>query len=206
MANHNTKQNYVYLIHAEATRFVKIGVSNNPKARLKEVQTGCPFRCYVHTELPVVKGRAEEIALHALFKSARRNGEWFDLPLDTDLGLILDLIKLALRYPGRFDVRFAHQKAIPIVGTPEPTKTGLVPVADGAFKLKQKYKHDKPMGFDLRRAHPKPGQGVYVAYLSQQEGERLMTASLSEQHRIIEDCIEKHDRRVNSVLALVVNE
>lgn len=66
----------VYLIGVESSTLVKIGVSASLEARVAAIQTYCPFRAQL---LYSVEGdESLEKSLHILFKTFRRNGEWFD--------------------------------------------------------------------------------------------------------------------------------
>jgi hypothetical protein len=72
---------YVYFIRSagKPTR-VKIGKSRDPKARLKELQTGSPYPLDI---LGTIKCRDQSHAdrlekeLHRYFATYRKNGEWF---------------------------------------------------------------------------------------------------------------------------------
>lgn len=76
---------YVYLIKADAKRAAfKIGKANDPMARLKELQTGCP----VDLELiGFVRCKSQMHAMHVerdfhhrfRFLRTREKGEWFFL-------------------------------------------------------------------------------------------------------------------------------
>lgn len=65
----------VYFIRAGAWGDVKIGVANDPLARLKQLQTGIATKLRI---IRVVEGdREAEKMLHERFKHARKVGEWF---------------------------------------------------------------------------------------------------------------------------------
>jgi hypothetical protein len=68
----------VYFITTEHAERVKIGhTKNDPTARLRELQTGSPFRlCIIATERGDV---TLERRLHARFGQHRLHGEWFTL-------------------------------------------------------------------------------------------------------------------------------
>lgn len=55
--------------------FVKIGYSKNPRARLKELQTGNPNKLKLLATMPGTY--STEATLHEMFKSQRAHGEWF---------------------------------------------------------------------------------------------------------------------------------
>lgn len=65
---------HVYFI-GHATGPVKIGKAVNPSARLREIQTGYPYKLSI---LALVDGGHDvERAYHKRFASARLTGEWF---------------------------------------------------------------------------------------------------------------------------------
>ena len=67
----------VYLIHAEDTKRYKIGTTKNGvESRLKELQTGCPFK--LRPVKSVVGNMNQESKLHHKFKEYRKQGEWFE--------------------------------------------------------------------------------------------------------------------------------
>ncbi|GGY71276.1 hypothetical protein GCM10010363_60650 [Streptomyces omiyaensis] len=67
---------FVYVIGPVGSTRVKIGTSNNPEKRLKELQTGNPERLEVLWSTH--GGRELESALHGAFAAFRVEGEWFD--------------------------------------------------------------------------------------------------------------------------------
>ena len=67
----------VYLLHAEDTKRYKIGTtSSTVERRLKELQTGCPFK--LRPVKSVVGGLSQESKIHDKFKEYRKQGEWFE--------------------------------------------------------------------------------------------------------------------------------
>lgn len=63
----------IYFIKAK--KCVKIGVAADPNARLKELQTGNPFKLKIAATIP---GHfATEKELHRIFERFRLKGEWF---------------------------------------------------------------------------------------------------------------------------------
>jgi len=67
---------WVYLIGSEVIRPVKIGVSNDPEARLDDLQTGSPVPLLLLWQAH--GGQGLESALHKRFAAHRTHGEWFD--------------------------------------------------------------------------------------------------------------------------------
>lgn len=69
------KTEYVYVFVNIDFGVCKIGFSNNPSARLAQVQTGCPFK--LKRQLMIVGGAEKEAELHRKYKKFRLEGEWF---------------------------------------------------------------------------------------------------------------------------------
>jgi len=70
---------YIYVI-AGGRRHVKIGISSDPKKRLKGVQTGCPFTLRLAQTWHTKRAREIEKKAHTLLAKYRWAGEWFDVP------------------------------------------------------------------------------------------------------------------------------
>lgn len=66
---------HTYLVAAEGSHLVKIGIAKNPERRVKTLQTGQPMDLYLMWSVP---GDYER-ELHVRFDAYRRRGEWFDL-------------------------------------------------------------------------------------------------------------------------------
>ena len=77
-----TKKNiYVYVIAATKHNYYKIGVSENPKLRLKDLQTACPIPLYVLHYAPMFtepNAYRVEALTHKEFKANNTVGEWFE--------------------------------------------------------------------------------------------------------------------------------
>lgn len=71
---------YIYVI-AGGRRHVKIGFSNNPKNRLKSIQTGCPFTLRIAGQWSSTRYREIERKAHSILGKYRWAGEWFDVPV-----------------------------------------------------------------------------------------------------------------------------
>jgi hypothetical protein len=81
-----TKQSYIYIIHCKDLNTIKIGYSDNPFARLAQLQVGNSSELSI---LSIFKGgREEEEFLHKKFASNKVRGEWFTL----DESLVEDLL------------------------------------------------------------------------------------------------------------------
>jgi len=70
-------QEYVYLIRTEDYDQVKIGKANNPKQRLRELQTGSFKKLVLHQAIPSKNAYLLENKLHLKFNEYRLYGEWF---------------------------------------------------------------------------------------------------------------------------------
>ena len=66
----------VYLITCRTLEAVKIGRSDNPHKRLKQIKTGCPFPVALEAILP---DGSNELQMHRRFEDGRLAGEWFKL-------------------------------------------------------------------------------------------------------------------------------
>ena len=75
---------YVYLMFAEVLGItdkmnVKIGVSDNPKRRVKDIQTGNPFTVHLIQQFEAgVDAYNHECHFHKLYKKYHTGGEWFE--------------------------------------------------------------------------------------------------------------------------------
>lgn len=70
---------FIYVI-AGGRRHVKVGFSNNPKNRLKQLQTGCPFSLRIVGQWSTTRHLEIERRAHAILGKYRWAGEWFDVP------------------------------------------------------------------------------------------------------------------------------
>lgn len=89
---------YVYFITTDkkGNTPIKIGVSANPESRLKELQTGNPFKLIIIKTVPCLTKNAAhalESSLHELTRvtNKKMNGEWFRIyqPIDPLIGMCL---------------------------------------------------------------------------------------------------------------------
>lgn len=75
-----TQQRPSCVYFAEAGGLIKIGVTENVKARLSSLQTGCPSPI---TLIKVIRGgRKTEERIHKRFSHLRTKGEWFQITDD----------------------------------------------------------------------------------------------------------------------------
>lgn len=73
----SSKQGYVYVIGNLLQKVCKIGFSENPKKRIKSIQTGCPF--VLNTLLLFEADKYTETRLHHKYAKYRISGEWFSI-------------------------------------------------------------------------------------------------------------------------------
>lgn len=67
---------YLYIIGNEVENICKIGISGNPSKRLKQLQTGCPYKLTILAVVGSFDYESEK-NLHNRYKDYRLNGEWF---------------------------------------------------------------------------------------------------------------------------------
>jgi len=78
LSNIQLSQSCVYAIGSLDYGYVKIGFSTNVFARIKQIQTGCPFPVSIIKRWPGL-GRKEEKLLHKSYSKYKSNGEWFKI-------------------------------------------------------------------------------------------------------------------------------
>jgi len=100
---------HVYIMYAEMRGIfdkmnVKIGVSDNPKKRLKEVQTGCPGEVYLIRTFEAGQDRyIHEGYFHKLYKEFSTGGEWFEFSNDHFVEKILPEM---INYFSKIEIRY----------------------------------------------------------------------------------------------------
>lgn len=85
------RRGWVYCIRDDASEAVKIGFSNNPARRFKQIQTANPNRLRFVAAMEAVE--AFEQFLHWSHRARRMSGEWFD---DRDAGVSSVFAAMAL--------------------------------------------------------------------------------------------------------------
>lgn len=70
-------KSYLYVIQCH--EFIKIGIADNPKRRLGELQVGCPYKLTLIRCFASKTPRADERRLHELLRKHHERGEWFRL-------------------------------------------------------------------------------------------------------------------------------
>lgn len=87
----------IYLIRAQEIYLYKIGITKNVNRRIKQLQTGCPYKLeLVESYEPKVFVNKIEKMLHRSYSCYQINedfsklqGEWFDLPNE----IVFDFLK-----------------------------------------------------------------------------------------------------------------
>jgi hypothetical protein len=87
---------YIYIIGGEVPPY-KLGISKDPKKRLKSLQTGHPYPLQIHhiEETHISMTKLLETTIHRHLKLHKTSGEWFNVEL---ANLLLDLRYVILRY------------------------------------------------------------------------------------------------------------
>jgi len=97
---------YVYVISIDDLSLTKVGISDNPTSRLRQLSTGSPFkmRLALSIETP---GRelaaALEQAFHRVQTDRRKNGEWFEMGADEACTLMAINFACCLKHQGNVD-------------------------------------------------------------------------------------------------------
>lgn len=68
----------VYVIEHEHG-YVKIGRSNNPRQRVRDLQTACPYDLHVAGAIDCPDAAQLEAHLHEKYEPEHKNGEWYNL-------------------------------------------------------------------------------------------------------------------------------
>lgn len=104
-----SSRSFVYLIQGVSTGMLKIGVSNNPELRVKQMQTGSPDELVlVYTSLVCSNAFAIEAEVHEHFAEYRDKGEWFNSDLKvSDVIQFLESRQFVLN--SDFDLSFDSQ-------------------------------------------------------------------------------------------------
>lgn len=80
VANSRDIQSYLYL--AEANGYYKLGSSENPERRVRELQTGCPHKIKLVAKTAIIHNDLKRIEkfYHDNSILFHHRGEWFDFP------------------------------------------------------------------------------------------------------------------------------
>jgi len=75
-----SKPSQVYFIRGDKTNSFKVGISSDPRARLKAMQVGSPVKLLLTRAVEVQNPESVEKELHLAFAKYRIHGEWFSMP------------------------------------------------------------------------------------------------------------------------------
>ena len=67
-------------IRGDKTNSFKVGISSDPRARLKAMQVGSPVKLLLTRAVEVQNPESVEKELHSAFAKYRIHGEWFSMP------------------------------------------------------------------------------------------------------------------------------
>jgi hypothetical protein len=71
---------YLYIVRCADTDFYKVGISKiNPRYRLAQLQTGCPYELTMQHLFKCAAPEALEIEVHGVLAQHHVRGEWFEL-------------------------------------------------------------------------------------------------------------------------------
>jgi response regulator of citrate/malate metabolism len=88
--------------------YTKIGKADEPKKRLKELQTGCPEKLEI--KLVIDGGEDKERMLHKALNKYRFRGEWFQIDFNYNEQLIEDILYFHRKLNGEKRVRKVYVK------------------------------------------------------------------------------------------------
>lgn len=80
---------FIYIISSSSNGPVKIGISDDPDRRLRQLQTGHPTLLAIHHREPVEKpthARMLERFIHDTLSPKRMIGEWFNIGTQDAIG------------------------------------------------------------------------------------------------------------------------
>ena len=86
---------YVYLIQSLESGYYKIGVSNNPQKRIKQLQTGNPTVLRLIYTFESEYSHQIESFFHKRFSYCRKEGEWFDLDIINEVNFLDECNKIS---------------------------------------------------------------------------------------------------------------
>ena len=79
----------IYLIKNNTTGLIKIGISNDPQRRLKQLQTGNTGKLEIIKTYITKNDKEQEKRIHKILWQNKKRGEWFFFPhLDKYIELI----------------------------------------------------------------------------------------------------------------------
>ena len=84
----------IYLIRSQEESYYKIGISNNPIKRLKELQTGNPTQLKIISAYPSEYANLIEKTLHRRYSHLKKEGEWFYMSNENEVSFINECAKI----------------------------------------------------------------------------------------------------------------
>ena len=79
---------YIYLIQSLENSYYKIGISNNPKRRIKELSTGNPSQLKLVETYQSEHAEKIERTLQRRYSYLRKEGEWFDMGISNEVSFL----------------------------------------------------------------------------------------------------------------------
>lgn len=95
---------------APGPNMFKVGISSDPDARLRNLQTAYPYKLCVAMQLSLASreiARAIETRIHHLLRDVRHEGEWFEVDGAYALVALVDAV-LQLKMEGMAGLYFPH--------------------------------------------------------------------------------------------------
>lgn len=153
------KQHFVYVFHAQGTPRVKLGVASDVEQRLRQLQTGSPYKLVVLAVWP--GSQRLERKLHSHFQLYRKEGEWFELP----------------PFPGKaiWDIVRVHQTRGVMRAVPRPSEQHAPSLENaGLSDLAAKFELNRKKPFEQRPCGCLVPRWKYVEWRHLQGGHRYL--------------------------------
>ena len=83
---------YIYLIKSKQSQLYKIGISDNPQKRIKNLQTGNPEDLIIIHTYKTKNYNKVEKALHNRYSYLKLNGEWFEFDVFIEVNFLKECI------------------------------------------------------------------------------------------------------------------
>lgn len=85
---------HIYLIKSNESDRYKIGISKNPKNRVKQLQTGNSEKLTLISSYESEYYKQIEVSLHNRFSHLKKEGEWFEFGIEQELGFLNECEKI----------------------------------------------------------------------------------------------------------------
>lgn len=85
---------YIYLIQSLENSHYKIGISNNPQRRIKELQTGNSSELRLVEVYQSEYAEKIERALQRRYSYLNKEGEWFDMSISNEVTFLAECRKI----------------------------------------------------------------------------------------------------------------